>query len=321
MMVFIRMIMALGLLAPFVFSAVGNEDPIDVWKRLPEAKKKELIDRYRYFKSLPEEEKGNLKERHRKLKVIRDSLDAGEDTPGQEQNRRVKKMFREREDSLRKLMKIPPGEPLDKQMGGLKKRLERMNHEQFDKFLDKLVKEELLKERDAKRIRSLPEKERKKKAFELGKKRFLKEMKGLIPEHEEESLQEMEPWKFHRMMRGQRERMGMAGPAGRLSVLTPEQKKTLETVPEGPERRRMSERFFDENLRNRLEKMGVDRETTDSVLAMSQPERRRWIMEKLKSFKDHPEQISPEIEELLDSPSHERQRDGDRRRRHRQPQR
>ena len=83
----------------------------------------------------------------------------------------------------------------------------------------------------------------------------------------------------------------------------------------------MSKRFFDENLRNQLERMGVDRETMDSVLAMSLPERRRWIMQKLKWFKDHPEQIPPEIKELLDSPSHERNRNGDRRKRHRQPQR
>lgn len=315
----ILLIMVLGMVMPTLLSTVIAEDPIDAWKRLPEEKKRELLDRYHYFKSLPEEERGKLRERHRKLKLVRASMDAGEDAPGQERNRRVERMIREREEKLRKLLNIPQNDPLGKHMDSLKKKLGRMNQEQFDRFLDQLVKEGLLKEREAGRIRSLPEKERKKKAFELGKKRYLKEMQGLIPEQEEASLEAMEPWMFHQKMRRERERMGMPGPPGRLIQLTPEQKEALETMSEGPERRREMERFFDENLRSRLEMMGVARETVDQVLAMTHPERRRWIMQKLRWFKDHPENVPPEIRKYLESKSQERHRNGGHRRRQRQP--
>jgi hypothetical protein len=296
-------------LAPQISS---DEDPQKKWDRLSREEKKDLIRKYELFKSLPESERKELRERHRKLNALRESLDdmdrgsfdgpPSHDPREREWHSRIRKFLKERLESAKKHLNASGadnGRDRLERIRKFRKKLEHLNHERMDGFLKKVVEEGIISIEEAEKLKAVPHHERKEKLFSLDQERLMQEMKGLLPPGEEDHLKRMEPWRFHRRMQAEQDQWGMVKPASRFGALTPEQEETLKNLPHGPERFRVMRQFIEENLRSRLQRLGVDRETLDKVFSMPPHERQRWIMKKIRSLKEKSGNLPPELRELL----------------------
>jgi hypothetical protein len=292
--------------------ALSDEDPLKKWERLSREEKRELMRKYEFFKSLPESEREVLRQRHRKLKSLRESLNdqdqgpfsgpSGHETRDGGWHGQIKKFLKERIESMKKEIKSMPengGRDRLERARKFRKRLEHLNGERMGRFLEKMVKEGIVTVEEAEELKAVPHRERKEKLFSLDKERLMRDMKGLLPPDEEDRLNRMEPWRFHRRMQAEQDQWGMVEPASRFGALTPEQEQALQDLPPGPERFQMMRQFIEKNLRSRLQGMGVDRETLDEVFAMPPRERQRWIMKKIRSLKEKNGQFPPELREFL----------------------
>lgn len=286
-----------------------DEDPQKRWERLSDREKKEVLQKYDYYKSLPEPERRLLKERHEKLKTIREGLDdfdapfrydpppAGDDTG--EPYHRVKRFLRDRLDAVKKRIKASSHEgERDRaaEVRRLRRELEGLNRKQVDPFLEKMVERGIVEPEEVDSIRKAPPRECRERLFSVNKRRHLREMEGLLPPSEEDRLKRMEPWRFHRRMRSDMDQWGLRRPGARLGALTHEQEESLQGL-RGPERWQVRKRIVEENVRSRLEQCGVEPNELDRIFAMPRHERERAIMGKLRALKAEGVEIPHEWEE------------------------
>ncbi len=283
------------------------EDPEKRWNSLPDEKKKELLRVYRRFKSLTPEERERLCERYHKLQVIRDTLtdrhqghnggtpDNGE---GRRNDRNIKQYLEQCKERVKKRFRISHTDVGKQRKAGIKQLRDRLgtaNMKHLDGFLMQLAKSGLITSAEAEKITSLSSKEKKSKVFELMKMRNLRHMEGVLPSDEVERFREMEPWKFHRRMRREQDRFGMVRPMDRLFALKPEQNDAIEQIPEGSERQKAKEKFFESNLRSRLQSLGVKSSTVEEVLSLPPDKRQRLLLKVLQLLKKTGHPLPPEL--------------------------
>ncbi|MBU0755405.1 MAG: hypothetical protein KJ645_09710 [Planctomycetes bacterium] len=302
-----------------------EENPQEKWDRLSENEKKEVLEKYAFFKSLPESERHLLKERHKKLQAIREGLDdfdmlTPEDRYPRDHGKestyeRIKRFLKKRLDKVKMQLKFTfKGEAHDRleEIRRMREELENLNQQQMDPFLEKMVEEGVIEPGEVEPIKACPRHERRERLFSLDQRRRMRELEGFIPSHEEERLREMEPWRFHQRMHTDREPWSLYKPVVRLGALTREQKDAVHRLPYGPDRKKVIEGFVESNLRERLEKMGVKPELLDKAFEMSQEERQEWIFNKLNTLKEKGIRLPPDIDEALESEiQHRRERGRD----------
>jgi len=283
--------------------AVPDEDPHKKWERLSDQEKKELLNKYYYYKSLPDSQRSLLKERHKKLKAIQEGLDDFDAPFGQDPLRvregrkepyhRVKRFLKGRLNAVQKKIKASLPEAEDDRIFKIRKlrqELEDLNQEQIDPFLNEMVERGIVQPEEVDSIKRCPHRERRERLFGLNKRRHLREMEGLLPPSEEDGLKRMEPWRFHM------DQWGLRRPGARLGALTQEQEKLLQNVPvQGM--RQIKKQFVEENVRSRLEQLGVDPGELDPIFALPRHERERSIMRKLRALKAQGVKIPEEWEE------------------------
>jgi|GEM_PF-5791069 len=310
----------LCLAAAFVFASVlglaQGDRPRDTkkhWDRLSAQSKKELKTKFESFRKLSPEEQERYRKRHRELlRLRRKATDDLKDeltglSPKERKtliDRRVQKELRDLETKVKK-KKIVGDESPTGSKGHRKKRmrreLEKRNRDLSARLLRKMRTEGAITEEERQRIESLGHEEKVAEILNLRKKQFLHSVEGCVTPEDFNRLDRMSWRPFREEIDRQGREKGLFGGLAKICELTPEQNERLGQIKSKKERDQMKLLFFDENLRQRLEAMGVSHEKIEELLSKPTMRRMHGIMRVLHELP--PEKIPPHLRDLPRRPA------------------